>query len=150
MRTGKIQIRNCRLGPRVFKFQPNVGAVIDVKTDIDHATQDLVAPSFRNPRGNTKVRVQARFKIILWSMWQCFAHCPLSGCAAPVTSARGVTLLPAPGFLHLGYSFALASLSYHGSRVRHSSDGRRSQSCEEKIVHMAHCVTTSASGLHTS
>ena len=49
MRTGKIQIQNCRLPlavrPPPRSFQPSVAAVIDVKTDLP--TQDLATLAFR-------------------------------------------------------------------------------------------------------
>jgi hypothetical protein len=133
MRTGKIQIRNCRLGPGVFKFQLNVAAVIDVKTDL--STQDLVTLAFRNPRGDTKVQVRS----ILWPLWRsahvfCTARSPLRLCPK---IGLGVTLLPFRDFYiwgtivphRLHQCLLYSHTSRRCGRARHSSDGRRSRSC---------------------
>jgi hypothetical protein len=95
-----------------------VAAVIDVKADL--STQDMVTLAFRNPRGDTKVRVG----IILWPMWWwaqvfCAVHVlPHSGCppslsampAAVPGTKTGVTLLP------FRYFYIWGNLPHHHQR----------------------------------
>jgi hypothetical protein len=145
-----------------------VAAVVDVKTDSDPSTRDLVSLAFRNTRGYTKVRV-VRIVLPVWAnvaVWLRRSGSALTHCV------RRRPLFPGPFGCarRRSHTFAAPKYSIFGLRARigrcqrppnpvsylmvvglatRAMVGVRKvavQSLQRSYTTHAHCVT--ASGLH--
>ena len=126
-----------------------MAAIIDVKTDLSMKALVTIA---RNTRGDTKLSQDYSVANVAVGAGL-LPHCPLtpSDALAAVPGAKpGVTILPFRYFYFWGNlppqrprTIQYSTLIPHGSRARHSSDGRRSQSCGtlQILQTHAHCVT---------